>query len=104
MQYTMNRKGIIMTQIHKRFAADQVKVRLTAYLQGHITRIEVENTLGIGKTRFFALLRQFQNQPDAFSIQYQRSTPTRLEPEIADQISTELLRDKQRIEENTVDS
>jgi hypothetical protein len=99
MWYMMNRKGIIMTQIHKRFTAEQVKVLLTSYLQGHITRSEVENTLGIGKTRFFALLRQFQNQPDAFSIHYQRSTAARLGPEIEDQIRTELLRDKKLIED-----
>ena len=45
-----------MAQIHKKFTVDQVKVLFSSYQAGHISRAEIENTLGIGKTRFFALL------------------------------------------------
>lgn len=68
----MSQKGNIMAQIHKKFTVDQVKVLFSSYEVGHISRSEIENTLGIGKTRFFALLKQFRNQSDSFSIAYQR--------------------------------
>lgn len=50
-----------MEQIHRRFTAEQVKVLLQGYCQGMITRVEVESILGISKTRFFALLKQYRS-------------------------------------------
>jgi hypothetical protein len=44
-----------MTQVHKRFTAEQVKVLFQGYCQGNLSRAEVEEMLEIGKTRFFAL-------------------------------------------------
>jgi len=55
-----------MTQVHKKFTGEQVKVLLTAYKEGHITREEIEKTLGIGKTRFFALLNKFGKSQGTF--------------------------------------
>ena len=46
-----------MEQIHKRFMAEQIKVLLQGYCQGTIERASVEETLGISKTRFFAVLK-----------------------------------------------
>jgi len=66
----MDQKGIHMAHLHKQFTADQVKVLLDSYDQGHLSREEIEHSLGIGKTRFFALLKQLRNHPDAFSIDY----------------------------------
>ncbi len=45
-----------MTQLHKRFSAEQVKVLLKRYEQGTLTRIEIQEMLEVGKTRFFAVL------------------------------------------------
>ena len=67
-----------MTQIHKKFSVDQIKVLLSSYERGNISREEIENTLGVGKTRFFALLKEFRKEPDSFSIEYQRHTAGRL--------------------------
>ncbi len=53
-----------MTQIHKKFSGDQIKVLLSSYEQGNIGREEIENTLGISKTRFFALLKEFRKEPE----------------------------------------
>ena len=50
-----------MDQIHKRFTTEQVKVLLKGYYQGMLDRTAVEEVLGIGKTRFFALLRQYRH-------------------------------------------
>lgn len=69
-----------MTQLHKQFTADQVKVLLMSYEKGHLSREEIEHTLGIGKTRFFALLKQWRDHPDTFSIDYHRQSPPRLNP------------------------
>lgn len=49
-----------MTQIHKRFTVDQVSVLFRAYGQGTLDRAAVEEILGIGKTRFFALLKLYR--------------------------------------------
>jgi hypothetical protein len=87
-----------MTQIHKNFTDDQIKILLTAYQSGHISRSEIESTLGIGKTRFFALLKQFRGHPDSFSIDYQRASKARLSIEAEEKISLELKREKELVE------
>ena len=87
-----------MTQIHKKFSGDQIKVLLSSYEQGNISREEIENTLGISKTRFFALLKEFRKEPDSFSIAYQRQTPGRLGNEAEKKIRAELQRDKALVE------
>ena len=53
-----------MTQIHKKFSVDQIKVLLSSYERGNISCVEMENTLGVGKTRFFALLKEFRKEPE----------------------------------------
>jgi hypothetical protein len=88
-----------MTQVHKRFTAEQVKVLFQGYCQGNLSRPDVEELLGIGKTRFFALLKTYHQDPDAFSIAYQRSTQGRLSEGAENQIQQELLRDKALIDD-----
>lgn len=88
-----------MTQVHKRFTAEQVKVLFQGYCQGNLSRPDVEEMLGIGKTRFFALLKTYHQDPDAFSIAYQRSTQGHLSEGAENQIQQELLRDKALIDD-----
>lgn len=57
-----------MTQLHKQLTADQVKVLLASYAQGQSSREEIEHTLGIGRSRFFALLKQFRHRPESLSL------------------------------------
>ena len=57
-----------MDQLHKRFSVEQVKVLLQGYLQGSLARSEVEEMLQINKTRFFELLKEYRQDPEAFSI------------------------------------
>jgi transposase len=87
-----------MTQIHKQFSSEQIKVLLQAYEAGHLSRDEIERTLGIGKTRFFTLLRQYRQDPESFSIQYERTSPRRLSAEAEEKIRTELQREKELVE------
>jgi hypothetical protein len=88
-----------MTQVHKRYSAEQVKILLQGYCQGNLSRSEVEEMLAIGKTRFFALLKSYRHDPDVFSIDYQRSTQGRLSEETENQIKQELLKDKALIDD-----
>ena len=87
-----------MTQIHKKFTIDQIKILFNSYESGHISRIEIENTLGIGKTRFFTLLKQYREHPNSFSIDYQRKSKARLSTEMEEKIRIELQRDKELVE------
>ena len=87
-----------MTQLHKRFSDEQVAFLLHSYSQGLLSRQEVQDTLMIGKTRFFELWQQYQTDPDSFSIAYQRQPSRRISEEIERVIENELLRDKELIE------
>jgi hypothetical protein len=71
---TLKTKGIAMTQVHKRYTAEQIKVLFQGYCQGNLSRLNIEEMLGIGKTHFFTLLKTYRQDPDAFCIVYQRST------------------------------
>jgi len=55
-----------MAQIHKHFKTEQVKLLLEAYQQGHLSREEIEKTMGINKTRFFTLLKSYRTNPEDF--------------------------------------
>ena len=61
-----------MAQIHKKFTENQVKDLLQRYLQNRIERKYIEMILGIKKSRFFVLLKQYRANPEGFSIQYTR--------------------------------
>lgn len=87
-----------MTQVHKRFTIEQVKVLFQGYCQGSLSRSEVADLLGIGKTRFFALLKAYRQSPETFSIAYHRATSGRLSEETERQIEQELLREKALID------
>lgn len=67
-----------MKHIHKRFTVEQVKILLSAYLKKRLSSEEIKNELGIGKTRFFALLKRYKQNPAVFSFIYHRHTPTKL--------------------------
>jgi len=88
-----------MTQIHKRFTIEQVKVLFQGYTQGTLSRADVESMLEIGKTRFFALLKAYRQDPETFSIAYQRTTQGRLSKQAEAEIQQELLREKALIED-----
>ena len=88
-----------MTQLHKRFTDEQVKVLLNGYCQGLLARAEIQEMLDIGKTRFFALLKEYRKDPKAFSVAYERHTPGRLSAAVEMEIERELLREKAIVED-----
>jgi hypothetical protein len=88
-----------MDQIHKRFTAEQVKVLLKGYCQGILERLAVEETLGISKSTFFALLKEYRRNPDEFSLDYHRETPTRIPARVEKEIEAELMLEKGLVED-----
>ena len=88
-----------MDQLHRRFTADQVRVLLQGYCQGTMSRVEVEEMLNIGKTRFFALLKEYQQSPATFAIAYERATPARLSASVEAAIHVALLREKELVDD-----
>ena len=88
-----------MCQIHRRFTDEQVNVLFQGYCQGPLSRADVQELLGIGKSRFFALLKAYRQDPERFSIAYQRSTPARLSAEVEAEVERALLREKAIVED-----
>ncbi len=84
-----------MSQVHKRFTSDQVKELLDRYLKNEVERKYLQEILGIRKRRFFLLLKQYKEDPQRFTIQYQRKAPSRnLSPKIENNILKELTIEK----------
>lgn len=87
-----------MCQLHRRLSAAQVKFPLQADCQGTVTRTEVREILGIGKTRFFALLRQYHQDPQGSSLTYRWSSPAKLSWAIENEITRQLVRENKLVE------
>jgi len=87
-----------MAQIHKHFKTEQVKLLLEAYQQGHLSREEIEKTMGINKTRFFTLLKSYRTNPEDFSIKYERKRQSKLSAQVEKKIQKELFRDKELVD------
>jgi len=88
-----------MDQIHKRFTAEQVKVLLKGYCQGILDRPAVEETLGISRSMFFLLLKEYRRNPDEFSLAYHRETPTRIPARVEKEIEAALMLERGLIED-----
>jgi len=88
-----------MMQLHKRFTDNQIKELIERYLKKEIERRYIQEVLGIGKTRFFALVKAYRHDSHTFSLQYTRDTTTRTIPRtVEDNILKELHVEKQMIE------
>ena len=89
-----------MVQLHKRFTDSQVKELIERYLRKEIERRYIQEVLGIGKTRFFALINAYRHSPHEFSIHYKRNTKTRAIPQaVEDNILRELHVEKSLVED-----
>ncbi len=57
-----------MEQVHRRFTAEHVRNLFRGYSSGLLDRAAVEEVLGIGKTRFFALLKLYRKDPERSTL------------------------------------
>jgi hypothetical protein len=62
----------------------------------------VQETLGIGKARFFALLKQYRHNPQGFCLIYQRTAPARLPARAEEEMESELMLEKGLIDDPTL--
>jgi hypothetical protein len=61
-----------MKQFHKTFIRQQVKELFFYYGKEELTRGEIRNTLGISKPYFFELLKEHNQDPQCFEIDYEK--------------------------------
>jgi hypothetical protein len=91
-----------MAQVHKKFSPDQVKEILRRYVQKEIERKYAQEILGIKKRRFFILVKQYRENPETFTTQYQRKTPARISGEVERNILQELSVEKTIIQNKEI--
>jgi len=97
------RRLLIMAHLHKKFTDHQIKYLLERYLNKHIERPYIQQILGIGKTRLFALIKKYHEDPSTFSIQYGRKTKPKTIPKaVEDNIIKKLQIKKTLIEDPQV--
>ena len=90
-------------QLHKNFTDDQVKSLLEKYSKGEIKLNYILQMLRIKRSRFFELLAKYRQDPDSFSIQYERKTINRkINPDIEKNIIKELKIERDLIENKEI--
>lgn len=89
-------------QLHGRFSTKEVKILLQKYLEDKKKLTHILEILKIKRRRFFKLLKEYEKDPDRFSIEYKRKRPTRkisqeVEKNIIDElkIAKGLIKDKE---------
>ncbi len=86
------------TQLHKRLTTVQVTVIVQKYVSKRIKAKEAVRYLGLGRTRFYELVKLYREHPETFQLQYVRHVPTpRLNREVAVNILKELKTEKKLI-------
>lgn len=92
-----------MSQLHKRFSSDQVRMILNLYIQGNMEIKEVLNQLEIKERRFYKILAEYKKDKQNFSIEYSRNSPNRkIDHDIEEAIKSELEKEKSIIENRSI--
>ena len=92
-----------MAHLHKRFNDAQVRELLARYLKDEIPGSYIQEVLRIKRSRFFMLLKKYQDDPGAFSIQYERKKQApRIPQQAEDAILKELAIEKTLIQNKDV--
>lgn len=88
-------------QIHKRLLNEQVCDILARHERGELSAKEAQHYLGVGRTRFYQLVRKREDEGTRLSITYQRTKPTRfISADAEKRIKQELLLEKTKIVDN----
>ncbi len=90
-------------QIHKKFTTKQVIELLQKYINKKVERKYLQEILGVGRSRFFKLLKDFRNNSEEFSVEYNRSSKAkRIDSKIQKSILKELAIDKNAIKNQDI--
>jgi len=85
-------------QLHRKFLDEQVKALLERYVSKEIKINYILEILGIKRSRFFILLKEYKKEPKTFSIAYSRKRKTRrIGKKIERNIIKELSKEKELI-------
>ena len=88
-----------MSQLHKRLTDEQIRAFFQSYCQGTLSRKEIQDVVEISKTRFFALLKIYREDPQNFTVAYKRETPAKLSAQAEAKIENALLTEKKIVED-----
>jgi transposase len=88
-----------MSQLHKRLTDEQIRAFFQSYCQGTLSRKEIQDVVEISKTRFFALLKVYREDPQNFTVAYKRETPAKLSAQAEAKIENALLKEKKIVED-----
>ena len=91
-----------MSQLHKRFTSDQVKELLDRYSKNEIERKYIQGILGIKRRRFFMLVKQYKENLQHFTIQYERKASPRISQDVEQSILKELSIEKEIIQNKQI--
>ena len=92
-----------MAQVHKKFSDSQVKEMIARYLAKEIKREHIQTVLGIKRRRFCELVKQYRDNPDTFSVEYKRKTPSRvIADDVEENIIIELSKEKNLIDDHAI--
>jgi hypothetical protein len=90
----------MVDQLHKRFSTVQLKSLLESYIKKEIDLSSILSILGISRSRFFEILKNYRQNKNTFSIEYARSNPNRRLPsKVEDDILLELYIEKKLIDD-----
>jgi len=93
----------VAKHLHKSFRDQQVISLLRWYLNQEIESHHILGVLGIGRSRFFQLLKRYRENPSGFTVTYQRTTcPRKIASEVEKNILQELRQEKRLIEDPEV--
>jgi len=88
----------VSKHLHKSFRDQQVISLLKRYLNQEIEGHHILGILGIGRSRFFQLVKRYRENPSEFTVAYQRTTcPRKIAPDVEENILQELHQEKQLI-------
>lgn len=79
-----------------------MRVLLKGYCQGALDRSAIEEILGISRSRFFGLLKQYRLDPYKFSFAYQRETAARIPDWVEKEIEKEPVLERDLIDDITL--
>ena len=90
-------------QLHRKFSTEQVKSLLERYLSKEIKIGHILEILGLRRSRFFELLKEYRRDPEGFSISYKRTkSPHKISDKIEKNIINELRIEKRLIEDKNM--
>jgi hypothetical protein len=90
-------------QLHRKFPTEQVKSLLEKYISKGIGIDYILEILGIRRSRFFEILKEYRRDPDCFSISYKRTkNPRKISESIEKNILMELHIEKRFIEDKNM--